>query len=256
MKGGNFWHRFWRGLSRYLLFFMLVAFVTTCCMALFVSELRRTMELTLTAENLEAAAKLTFANVLLLSLLFALIDALRRELTVQRPARRIIEAAQRIMRGDFSVQIPQRHSPGEDDVFAQIEQCFNRMARELQGVETLRTDFIANVSHEMKTPLAVLQNYATLLQTPDLPEEKRLEYARGITDGSRRMADMMTNILKLNRLENQKIYPKPTRFDLGEQLCECLLQYENVWERAEIEIETDLAENVTVLADSELLSLV
>lgn len=256
MKGGNFWHRFWRGLSRYLLFFMLVAFVTTCCMALFVSELRRTMALTLTAENLEAAAKLTFANVLLLSLLFALIDALRRELTVQRPARRIIEAAQRIMRGDFSVQIPQRHSPGEDDVFAQIEQCFNRMARELQGVETLRTDFIANVSHEMKTPLAVLQNYATLLQTPDLPEEKRLEYARGITDGSRRMADMMTNILKLNRLENQKIYPKPTRFDLGEQLCECLLQYENVWERAEIEIETDLAENVTVLADSELLSLV
>ena len=130
------------------------------------------------------------------------------------------------------------------------------MAAELSGVETLRTDFIANVSHEMKTPLAVMQNYGTLLQTPDLPEEKRLEYAKAVTESSRRLADMMTNILKLNRLENQQIYPKPTVFDLGEQLCESLLQYESVWERKGIEIETDIAEDVTVSADAELLSLV
>ena len=70
------------------------------------------------------------------------------------------------------------------------------------------------------------------------------------------MADMMTNILKLNRLENQQIYPQVTEFDLGEQLCECLLQYENVWEKAEIEIDTDIAEDVTVRADAELLGLV
>jgi signal transduction histidine kinase len=67
---------------------------------------------------------------------------------------------------------------------------------------------------------------------------------------------MMTNILKLNRLENQQIYPNPTTFDLGEQLCESLLQYESTWERKNIEIETDIAENVLVSADAELLSLV
>lgn len=89
-----------------------------------------------------------------------------------------------------------------------------------------------------------------------LSDEKRIEYAKGVTDGSRRLADMMTNILKLNRLENQQIYPQVTEFDLGEQLCECLLQYENVWEKAEIEIDTDLAENVRVKADAELLGLV
>lgn len=127
------------------------------------------------------------------------------------------------------------------------------MAEELGSVETLRTDFIANVSHEMKTPLAVMQNYGTLLQAPDLSDEKRMEYAKGVTDGSRRMADMMTNILKLNRLENQQIYPDVSEFDLGEQLCECLLQYENVWEKADIEIETDIAEDVKVKADAELL---
>ena len=138
--------------------------------------------------------------------------------------------------------------------FNQIAEAINQMAAELSSVETLRTDFIANVSHEMKTPLAVMQNYGTLLQSPELSEEKRLEYAKGVTDASRRMADMMTNILKLNRLENQQIYPQTSTFDLGEQLCECLLAYENVWERSEIEIETDIEENVSVKADAELLS--
>jgi signal transduction histidine kinase len=68
------------------------------------------------------------------------------------------------------------------------------------------------------------------------------------------MADMMTNILKLNRLENQQIYPQTSEFDLGEQLCECLLQFENVWEKENIDIETDIAENIRVKADAELLS--
>ncbi|MBR2874772.1 MAG: HAMP domain-containing histidine kinase, partial [Clostridia bacterium] len=71
---------------------------------------------------------------------------------------------------------------------------------------------------------------------------------------SRKMADMMPNILKLNRLENQQIYPEIKEFDLGEQLCECLIQFENVWEKAEIDIQTDIAENVKVKADEELLS--
>ena len=101
-----------------------------------------------------------------------------------------------------------------------------------------------------------MQNYGTLLQAPDLSDEQRMEYAKGITDASRRMADMMTNILKLSRLENQQIFPQVTEFDLGEQLCECLLQYENVWETAEIEIETDIAEDIKITADAELLALV
>ena len=101
-----------------------------------------------------------------------------------------------------------------------------------------------------------MQNYGTLLQTAELSDEQRIEYAKGITDASRRMAEMITNILKLNRLENQQIFPQTSTYDLGEQLCECLLQFENVWETADIEIETDIAEDVKVEADAELLSLV
>ena len=130
------------------------------------------------------------------------------------------------------------------------------MAEELGSVETLRTDFIANVSHELKTPLAVMQNYGTMLQSPDLPDEKRIEYAKGITDNSRRLASLITNILKLNKLENQQIFPVSKRFDLSEQLCESLLQFEEIWEQKDIDIETDIEDEININSDPELLSLV
>ena len=256
MKTGKHVKGILKWLNNYFIFFVIVAFTITCCTMLFVSTLSNTLGIVLTDENLNAAAKLTFWNVVLLSLIFSIIDSIRRKMTVERPVKRITDAAEKIMQGDFSVRIKPQGKLGSDDTFNEVIECFNKMAEELGSVETLRTDFIANVSHEMKTPLAVMQNYGTLLQAPGLSDETRIEYARGVADGSRRMADMMTNILKLNRLENQQIYPQTTQFDLGEQLCECLLQYENVWEKAEIEIDTDIAENVIVRADAELLSLV
>jgi len=243
-------------LNHYFVFFLLVAFVITCCTMLFVSTLRDTLGITLTDANISAAAKITFWNVALLSLIFTLIDSLRRKLTVERPVKRITEAAEKIIQGDFSVRVRPQSKFWTEETFHQIIDCFNKMAEELSSVETLRSDFIANVSHEMKTPLSVMQNYGTLLQAENLSEEKRIEYAKGVTDGSRRMAEMMTNILKLNRLENQKIYPKATEFDLGEQLCACLLQFENVWETRDVAIDTDIAEDIRVKADEELLSLV
>ena len=242
--------------SNFFIFFLLAAFVTTCCILLFISALQNSIGRDFTQEEITVAAKITMLNVILLSIGMAVVDYIRRKLTVERPVKRITDATSKMIEGDFSVRIKPIAKFGTDDSFNEIIECINKMAEELSGVETLRTDFIANVSHEMKTPLTVMQNYGTLLQSPDLPEEKRIEYAKAITDASRRLADMMTNILKLNRLENQQFYSNPTIFDLGEQLCESLLQYESTWERKNIEIETDIAENVMVSADNELLSLV
>ena len=241
--------------SSFLLFFLSVGFVVSCCMMLFLNVLSKEMGLTYTSDNIAEAAKITFLNVVIITVLFKTADFIRRRIMVDRPVKMITDAAEKIMNGDFSVRVKHMHGSGMDG-FNQIGESINQMAEELSSVETLRTDFIANVSHEMKTPLAVMQNYGTLLQTPDLPEEKRIEYAKAITDASRRLADMMTNILKLNRLENQQIYPNLTTFDLGEQLCESLLQYESTWERKNIEIETEIADRVLVSADAELLSLV
>ena len=242
--------------SSFFIFFLLAAFVSTCCIMLFVSILQGSIGRVFTQKEITVAAKITMLNVILLSVGMATVDYVRRKFTVERPVKRITEATSKMIEGDFSVRISPIVKFGSDDSFNEIIECINKMAEELSSVETLRTDFIANVSHEMKTPLAVMQNYGTLLQTPDLSEENRMEYAKAITDASRRLADMMTNILKLNRLENQQIYPNLTTFDLGEQLCESLLGYESTWERKNIEIETDIAEDVKVEADAELLSLV
>ena len=244
-----------REFSAFLLFFLTVGFVVSCCMMLFLNVLSDTMGLEFTPENISASAKITFVNVLIITVIFRTIDFIRRKIMVDRPVKMITKAAEKIMNGDFSVRVKEMNGAGMEGM-NQVGQAINSMAEELSSVETLRTDFIANVSHEMKTPLAVMRNYGTLLQSPDLSEEKRIEYARAITDSSRRLADMMTNILKLNRLENQQIFPTVTTFDLGEQLCECLLQYESTWEKKNIDIETEIAENVLVSADAELLSLV
>lgn len=244
-----------RMISGFLAFFLTIGFAISCCMMLFLNVLADTMNLTLTATNIAAAAKITLVNVLLIAVIFTLVDHIRRKISVDRPVKIITDATEKFMKGDFSVRISPMQGAGSEG-FNQIIIAINSMAQELSGIETLRTDFVSNVSHEMKTPLSVMQNYGTLLQGAELSQEKRIEYAKGVTDASRRMADMMTNILKLNRLENQQIFPKMEVFDLGEQLCECLLQYESVWEKANIEIETDIAEDVKVKADAELLSLV
>ena len=237
-------------------FFLLISFTVTCCMLLFLFILQKSTEIELAKENIELAAKLTFANVLLISLLFTVIDEIRVWFAVTRPVRHIVRAAEKIMNGDFSVRVTPLRGPDDHDGFNTIIDYFNRMAKELSGIETLRTDFIANVSHELKTPLSVIQNYGTMLQAPGLSDEKRAEYAKAVTDSSRRLADLITNILKLNRLENQQIYPEKKVYNLGEQLCECLLNFERVWEEKNIEIDTEIEEDVFIESDPELLTLV
>ena len=241
--------------NNYVVFFLVVAFAVTCCMLLFVNTLADTMGLTLTEENIASAAKLTFGNVVLITVIFGTIDYIRRKIMVDRPVKVITEAAERIMQGDFSVRVAPMHGAGMEG-FNQIGMAINAMAKELSGTETLRTDFIANVSHELKTPLAVMGNYATMLQRPGITEEEKNEYAKAISEAARKLAQLITNILKLNKLENQQIFPQPQEFDLGEQLCECLLGFEDAWEAKNLEIETDIEDGVRIKSDPELLSLV
>ena len=241
-------------LQLFCIFFLLIAFVLTSSMVLFLNYLGQSMGIDFAQSDIQLAAMVTFGNVFMLSLVCTAVDLLRRRLTVERPVKRIIDGAQKVMDGDLSTRIaPLR---GVEPGFNVIIDYFNRMVQELSGMETLRTDFIANVSHELKTPLAVIQNYGTMLQQPNLSDEDRKDYARTVTNASQRLASLITNILKLNKLENQQIYPKKEHFDLGEQLCECLLGFENAWEAKKLEIETEIEDGVNVESDPELLSLV
>lgn len=236
--------------SAYFVFFLLMCFVVTCNFLLFFAGTDVPVEM------VKKNAGRTFGNIIFLSLLFGTIDGIRRKLTIEKPIRRILEATHRITQGDLDARVEPMHTMKGMNEFDAIIEDFNVMAQELSGIETLRTDFIANVSHELKTPLAVIQNYATMLQDPVLPAEKQVEYAKAVAAASRRLSDLITNILKLNKLENQQIFPEKRQYDLSEQLCECLLGFEDIWEKKELEIETDIEEDTGIEADPELLSLV
>lgn len=245
-----------KSIYNFVIFFLVVGFIVSCCTMLFVNIMADSMNITFTDDNIAQAAKITMLNVLLLTLLLTACDSIRRKLTIERPAKKIVDAGRKLTQGDFSVRIEKIKTFDTEDRFNEIADCFNKMAEELSHTETLRTDFVANVSHELKTPLAIMQNYGTLLQQPDLSDEKRIEYSKAITDASRRLANLITNILKLNKLENQQITPKFEEYNLSEQVCECLLSFEEAWEKKELNIETDIEDGITIKSDAEMLSLV
>ena len=105
MKKAGVGHKILQGIYHYFLFFLLTAFLVTCTTMLFVSVLSDSLEIELTGDNLETAAKLTFLNVLLLSSLFTIFDAVRRKFTTQKVTKHITSAAKEIVKGDFDVRI-------------------------------------------------------------------------------------------------------------------------------------------------------
>lgn len=173
----------------------------------------------------------------------------------ERPMRQIAQAARQVAGGDFSVYVSPVHSPDKQDYMDEMILDFNKMVAELGSIETLKTDFFSNVSHEIKTPLAVIHNSATLLNDGTLTSEQA-EHARTILRSTRRLADLIGNILRLNKLEKQTIRPAPKPYDLCQQLAECALLFESRWEEKDIEFEADMEDAAMIEADESLLELV
>lgn len=238
------------GILRFVTFFALISFVVTCSFLLFLES--SNIDETVIRSN----APITFLNIFLLTFILWFIDFIRRKITVDRPVKTIISELDKITKGNFKVKIPHINDLIDTGSFNVIIDGINQMSEELKSVETLQTDFIANVSHELKTPLAAINNYGTLLQSPNLTDEERSQYAKSVTDASRSLANLITNILKLNKLENQQIFPEATPYNLSEQICSCFLAFEDEWENKNLEVETDIEENVVINADSQLLELV
>ncbi len=235
---------------RYALLFLLNALVVTASFRLFFHSID--LDLALIRKN----GLLVFGNVFFLSALCCAIEWGLKKLTTDRMVRRIREAAGKMASGDFSARIDLNHFPSFEPDYDEIARDMNRMAEELSATETLRTDFVSNVSHELKTPLAVIRNYASLMKTPGISEEKKQEYVEGISRAVDKTSVLMSNILRLNKLENQKMSVNRETFDLGNQIAECLTGFEDMWEQKNIQIEADLEEGLTVSTDPELLTIV
>lgn len=176
--------------------------------------------------------------------------------TYEEPLHKLAEATEQVANGDFSVYVPTIHTSDRLDYLDVMILDFNKMVEELGSVETLKTDFVSNVSHEMKTPIAIIKNYAELLQTGKGKEEDRLEYARNIEEAAGRLSSLISNILRLNKLEHQQIDPEIESYDLCGQLEACILNYEEMWDEKDLDLEVDLEEKTVVDADKSLMELV
>lgn len=233
---------------QFIIFSLLVAFIVTANIVLFLNDA------TIIEDEIRSAAPATFVNVFVIAGIFTAIDQLRRYMQIAKPVKKIQAGLNRVMEGDFTTVI----ETSSDNTYAynNIIDSINKMIKELAGVETLRTDFIANVSHELKTPLAVIQNYSTLLGSKDITEEERMEYSRKITEQTSRLSSLITNILKLNKLENQQIFPEMKAMNLSESVCECMLGFEQIWNDKDIDISTEIEDDIEIVADKEMLSLV
>lgn len=191
-----------------------------------------------------------------ISVVVCIMIAVFRKRYLMVPVYRISEAARKVTQGDFSVRLKPMRRDGKKDEFEVLFDDFNTMVEELASTEMLKTDFVSNVSHEIKTPLAVIQNYATILQNDNMSEVERKEYLRKIGDASERLTILVTNILQVNRLENQKIKPVFKPFNLSEQMCRCIIGFDTLLDEKEIELDTQLDQNLIMKSDENLLDIV
>lgn len=165
-----------------------------------------------------------------------------------KPIRELCSATGMVAKGDFSIRVAEPHNR---ELRALVSN-FNQMTNDLGGIETLQRDFIDNVSHEFKTPLASIRGFAELLQNPQVDANDRIEYAEIIASESNRLSNLSSNILKLSKLENTEIVKNTEEFSLDEQIRRVILMLEPQWTAKSIELCVEL-EPATVCANDELM---
>jgi len=165
------------------------------------------------------------------------------------PLRKVIDATRRVAAGDFSVRV-QLKGVGE---LQDLSRSFNKMAHELSSIETLRSDFVNDFSHEFKTPIVSVQGFAELLQDGGLSEAEQREYIAIIIAESRRLAALSTNILSLSKYENMEIVAEKTNLALDEQIRRVISLTEPKWAEKGISLQVELEEDVRFEGNEDLM---
>lgn len=172
-----------------------------------------------------------------------------------RPLKQLSNATKKIAEGDFSVSIEELEYREDDTELNELIKNFNIMAKQLSKIETLRSDFIANVSHEFKTPVSTIQGYVSLLQDENLTQEERLNYLNIIFDATNKLTNLTSNILKISKLENQEVEINKKEYNISEQIREVIILLQASWEKKNIEFDLDLPDCM-IISDEELLQQV
>lgn len=169
-----------------------------------------------------------------------------------KPLNQLIDATREVSKGNFDVKAKElKYKFGIGELIS----SFNVMTSELSSIELFRTDFVTNVSHELKTPIASIRGFAKILQNNNLSKEEIEEYTNIIVAESNRLSNLSSNILKISKLENQKIVERKTLFSLDEQIRSSILLLEHIWAKKNIRFNINL-EKLAFIGDEELLQQV
>ena len=164
------------------------------------------------------------------------------------PLRKITEATKKVATGNLKVKV----DVDRKDEIGELAQNFNIMVDELNSIEYLRKDFISNISHELKTPIASIQGFTKLLADDNLSKEEKDEYINIILEETQRLSNLSSNILKLSNLEKQEIVTNKTEFRLDNQIRKAIIMLDEKINSKKIKISLDSSE-VSIYEDEDLI---
>lgn len=167
------------------------------------------------------------------------------------PIRKMSDATKKVAKGDFNVQIENKKI--RKDEIGTLTENFNMMVRELESNEYLSKEFMNNVSHEFKTPIASIQGFANLLKDKDVSEKDKEEYIDIIIEESGRLANLSNNIQQLSKLENKKGLIQKQKVAIDEQIRKCIIILNNKLEEKNIEIGMDEDKDVFLNVNEDMM---
>ena len=170
-----------------------------------------------------------------------------------RPLNEMAEAARKFGRGEFDVRVTGYE--GRCDEISTLAESFNTMANSLAKVESQRSEFIANVSHELKTPMTTIAGYTDGILDGTIPPEKERQYLQIISDESRRLSRLVRRMLDISQIQNQEM--KKEEFDLCESARIALLSMEQKIMIRGLDVDAEIPEDsVMVQGDRDLITQV
>ena len=182
------------------------------------------------------------------ALSFLVIYAFTAKMT--KPLRQMSNATKSYAKGDFSKRVQVRGS----DELAELCNSFNRMASALSVLESSRRSFVANVSHELKTPMTTISGFIDGILDGTIPEEQREEYLQRVSSEVKRLSRLVVSMLNLSKIEAGELDLKYKEFDISNLLLNCMLTFEQEIEKKEINISGfENIKNTTVCADRDMI---
>lgn len=189
-----------------------------------------------------------FASLLALSIGFIVIYFFT--ISLIRPLNDMAKATKAYSEGDFS---PRVRVTGKDEL-TELAQAFNKMAGDLSLLESSRRSFVANVSHELKTPMTTIGGFIDGILDGTIPPEKQNYYLEIVSDETKRLARLVTAMLNMSKIEAGELKLNPKQFDVSADVFNVLLSFEQIIDKKHIEvINLDKLKPITITADEDML---